>query len=302
MKSKTTAIIRIIAPALALGCYLWALSSGDPTIGRDSDPTGSGTVLTVEESRQILEESRLLRRQGQNQKALEDLLKLHSAYPENHIYLQDLATLYEQMGKPREEAEYWEEFVRHAPLPIEGCPQIGQAYEKQGLRTQATDAFRRCLSFEPNNPDSIFQLAHSLEVERQYAESEELYERGMAVEPQYVDMQTGLARVQLRQGRIADAQKTAAKVVAAHPNDPDALLVLALISWRQGNTAQAKLYLERGIQVSDRSAELHEVLGRIAEQTGDLHTAVHEYSAALALDGDNQEIAQRRNAILRSAK
>lgn len=289
-------LIRMVAPAVALGCYLWALSA-EPRARSVQD--GAPGVLSPEESRQILEESKVLRRQGQNQRALEDLLKLHEAYPDNQIYSEELATLYGNLGNHREEAAYWEEFMRHAPLPEEACPQVGKAYEQQDRRKEATDAFRRCLALETNNPDSIFYLAHSLEMSREYTEAEALYERGITVDPHSFDMRTGLARVKLRTGKVADARRIAAKVIDEKPGYVDALLVLALIDWQEGNTTEAKSYLERGIAISGSNTELHEVLGRIAEQTGDAKTALHEYSVALDQGDTTTGIAQRRDALLR---
>jgi tetratricopeptide (TPR) repeat protein len=292
-------LIRIVAPAAALGCYLWA-ASADPRAHSIQD--GAADVLSLEESRQILEESKLLQRQGQNQRALENLLKLYEAYPDNQIYSEELATLYGHLGNHREEAAYWEDFMRHAPLPEEACPQIGQAYEHQGLRTEATDAFRRCLALQPNNPDSIFYLAHTLEMSREYMEAEGLYERGTAVDPLSFDMRTSLARVKLRLGKIADARRIAAKVIDEKPDYVDDLLVLALIDWQEGNTTEAKSCLARGIEISGSNMELHEVLGRIAEQTGDTKTALHEYSVALDLGDTTTEIAQRRATLLRKSE
>ena len=292
-------LIRIVAPAVALGCYLWALSAES---GARSIQDGATDVLSLEQSRQILEESKLLRRQGLNQRALEDLLKLHEAYPDNQIYSEELATLYGHLGNHREEAVYWEDFMRHAPLPEEACPQIGQAYEQQGLHTEATDAFRRCLALQPNNPDSIFYLAHTLEMSREYTEAEGLYEHGTVVDPRSFDMRTGLARVNLRLGKIADARRIAAKVIEEKPDYVDDLLVLALIDWQEGNTTQAKSYLARGIAISGSNTELHEVLGRIAEQTGDTKTALHEYSVAVDLGDTTTDIARRRDALLRKSE
>lgn len=302
---KRPILIRIVAPAVVLGCYLWAISSGLAITGAEDDAAGAGGVrgqdLSVEEARVLLAKSREFTRSGQDEKAIAPLSRLQTAFPHNHIYLQELALIYGRMGRPQEEARYWEEFVRYAPMPVEGCPQLGQAYEKQQLRNEATDAFRRCIALDPNNPDLMFFLAHSLEASHQDKEASEIYEKGSELAPQYSDLRTGWARTQLHLGNVADGKAIVAKVLVDHPNDSDALLVMALACWREGNLPAARGYLEQAIRRSGNDPELHTVLGRVSEQGGDIKTAVREYETALRLSND-PETAQRLAALQRPAR
>jgi len=227
---------------------------------------------------------------GEFQKALEPALKLYNSYPENAVYLHRLADIYHRLGRYAEEAATWEQFLQHAPVPIEGCPQIGQAYEKQGKKGEAIKAYERCLTFEATDLDSMYSLAHALEMERQYERADNLYDRCAALSPTSPDCLLGKARVLFRRGRAEDAAKIAGDVLARMPDNTDALLVLALVDWSEGKLADARRILGRAIKLADRYADLYLVLGHIAERQGDLDVAAASYAHVLQLDPDNLEV------------
>jgi tetratricopeptide (TPR) repeat protein len=292
---------RILLPALVLALFYWSLfrSSVTSTLGDSSSSLSQVPILSAEESRRLLDLSASLKRQGQWQQALEPSLKLYQAYPENHTYIQQLAVLYGQLGRPREEAQYWEKFMEHAPLPIEGCPQIGQAYQKQGLTGEAIKAYERCFTLDPQNLDSLFYLAHMLEMARQFGRAAELYTQGAARDPGYLDLRVGLARVRLQQGNYPEARRIASKILVESPSNIETMLVLGLANWRQGDRSQAKDYLERGAKLADHYAEFHLALGGIAEQENNTQEAIKQYSRVLELDPRNHDIAARRDSLIK---
>src|SRR6266567_7223438 len=109
-----------IFATLALGIFYWGLFRMPVSAGR-------GAELDFEESRRLQEDSVVLQRFGKWDRALRITLKLHAAWPENPIYLAQLGGIYDHLGRYREEAAVWEEFLDRSPRPIEGCPQAGQA-------------------------------------------------------------------------------------------------------------------------------------------------------------------------------
>ena len=238
-----------------------------------------------------LSDSRL--QKGAYREALEPSLKLYNSYPENPVYLQRLAEIYNRMGRYKDEAATWEQFLQHAPVPVEGCPQIGKAYQQQGKTKEAINAFERCLAFDTTEPDSLFFLAHALEIQREFDRADKLYRQCVAVSPKYSDCQLGDARVLFRRGRGAQAKKIAAEVLARSPDNTDALLVMALVNWGEGNLVDARRVLEHAVKLSDRYTDLYLVLGRIAEKQGDGEVAAASYERVLALDPENHEVPHR---------
>lgn len=278
--------LRFFATVLALGAFYWGLFRV-PVAGT------SGGGLEPDQARELQDESAVMRRYGNWTKALPLTLKLHEAYPESHIYIGQLAEIYDHLGRYREEAAMWEDFLERSPRPVEGCPQIGQAYEKQGLPKQALKAFERCLAIEPTDPDQVFYLARAVEKDGQIDRAAALYARGVELSPNYSDLAIGLARARMRQGKFEQARDLLVHVLDQSPKNPDALLVLALTCERLGQRKEAKGYLERGVQAAGDYAELHLALANLAEQDADLNTAILHYGKAVELDKTNAEAAHR---------
>jgi len=291
---------RVLPPLLVALLYVDLLTS--PFVARmgvsntgQRDPR----ALPPDEVKKLVSLSDTRFRKGEFKEALEPALKLYHSYPENPVYLQRLADIYNRLGQYNEEAATWEQFLQHAPLPFEGCPQIGKAYEKQGKRKEAINAFERCLAFDTGDPDSQFFLAHALEMERQLDRAGQLYHQCVTISPHYADCQLGEARVMFRHGRVLQARQLATEVLARSPDNTDALLVMALVNWSQGNLGEARRILERAVKLSDRYTDLFLVLGKIAERQGDARLARASYEHVLGLDPDNSEVPHRRFPSMR---
>jgi tetratricopeptide (TPR) repeat protein len=273
-----------------------------PRLGTVSASANKEGRLTLEESRALLDQSRKLVHAGKDEEALVPALKLYSVYPENYLYSKTLAEIYQRLGRFKEEAEYWEKFLQYAPLPLEGCPDIGQAYWNQKLYDKAVGAYERCLSFDPEMSDSIFFLAHSLEMTGGRERAAALYRKALARDPTNMDCRIGLARVEMREGKIAESRKRVLDALHDSPRNVDALLVAGLVYWRMGDLSQAKEYLTTGAALTKGYADYHLVLGRIEESEGHVSNALMRYNRVLEIQPDNEEAARRRAVLARKIR
>jgi tetratricopeptide (TPR) repeat protein len=292
--SKATAA-RAAMIAAALGVFSWGVYwMPAPASGKSS--------LSPEKARALHDKGAVMRRYGNWMRALPPTLELHEAYPESHIYIAELAEIYHHLSRYREEAAMWEAFWMRAPLPIEACPQIGDAYRLQGLAKQAIGALERCLALEPESPDQLFYLAHELERNGDIERAGALYAHGLVVKAGDPDLAIGLARVRLRQGKYAECGAAAGSVIERTPNNPDALLVLGLLATRQGHRAEAKNYLERGVHAADGYADLHLALANLAEQDANLDAAIFQYRRVTELDKSNSEAVEKLQMLERARR
>ena len=291
MQSKRTSLLAIGLPVLVALVYLvflykpWARS------------TPPSKKLTAEESAALWDECKSLFREGKYQDALADALKLHATYPGNHIYIEMAAETYGKLGRYPEEAEFWEKYFDQAPNPVTACPQIGQAYWRQGKEKEAISAFERCLARDPENSDSIFFLAHALELSGQTARAGELYQRGVKIAPEYTDLQIGLARIYLRQDKLAQAKDIALKALHKSPQNVDVLLVAGLVYSREGDLTKAKQYLEQGATLADGYLDFHYALARIAEEENNSAEAIRQYDRILKDRPDDRSVRSKRDAL-----
>jgi len=252
--------------------------------------------LTAQESGSLWSDSKSLFNRSKYHEALAAALKLHQAYPGNHLYIEMAAMSYGRLGDSQHEAEFWEKYFDTAPNPVAACPQIGQAYWKLGRTDEAIAWFERCLARDPKNSDSIFYLAHALELAGKPERAAGLYRQGIEIAPEYEDMKIGLARVWLRQGKAAQAEQASQLLLQHSPDNLDALLVAGLAYAAEGQFQKAKQYLARGVQLSGTDSDFHEALAAIAEQENDPREALRQYDAIVEQHPDDRRIAAKRNA------
>jgi tetratricopeptide (TPR) repeat protein len=240
--------------------FYWALIL-NPWVDESAASGGAQSVngLTTEAVRDLVGQSKKLLLEKKYDQALPVMLRVHKAYPESHIYIEQLATIYAALGRFGDEAQMWEKFLQYAPMPAEGCPQIGQAYEKQSKPVEAEKAFERCYVIEPNS-DNILFYAHAVEMKGDYRKAEALYEQGVKRSPNYGDMSVGLARVQMFQGQSAKARQRVLVVLKKSPDNVDALLVAGMACTRTGDFAEARRYLEHGLKLSPSYRDLQVAL------------------------------------------
>jgi tetratricopeptide (TPR) repeat protein len=289
-----TPVIRISGALLAAGLSYLALTTF-PAPG-----AGSGDSKRSSETRKMVEAARGDITKGEFELALHPSLELHKQFPQNHVYMEQLATVYGHLRKYADEAAMWEEYLVYSPVPIEGCPQVGVAWRNLGQTAKAMDAFRRCLGFEANNPDVFYQLAYTSE-RSDPKTAEATYRKGLQYAPTDSDLILGLGRVQLRQGNTAMAEKAAQAVLARLPDNADALLLAGLALSRLDKTEDARRLLEHGAAVSPGYTDIHLALAALAERRRDIPGAIAKYERVLQLDPENGE-ASIRLAALRSAK
>jgi tetratricopeptide (TPR) repeat protein len=262
-------------------------------------PRDTRIVLTQEQSQRLADQSKLLIDEGRYSDALTPTLTLSQAYPDNHIYLGHLADIYDHLGRYSDEASAWEKYMNRAPVPVEACPKIGQAYWKQGdkFEAQALAAYQRCLALDPSNTDSIFYLAHALEMSNQWAQAADYYKKGLAISPDYTDLALGLARCWVRLDKLDDAQKLALQVLSKHPDSSGAFLVLGMVDLHQENYAGAKKQLTHGVELSDSDPDFHFLLARVAEDTSDTAEELRQYNRLVELRPDDAQIRSRRDSL-----
>ncbi|HEY3927965.1 MAG TPA: tetratricopeptide repeat protein [Candidatus Koribacter sp.] len=259
-------------------------------------------VLSQEESHKLEEQSKSLLEQKKYEEALQPTSTLNKAYPENHIYLGRLADIYDHLGRYADEARAWEKYMDHAPVPIEACPAIGQAYWKQGdkFEDQAVNAYRRCLAIDPKNTDSIFYLGHALEMSGNRVEAAVQYQNGLSISPGYVDLQLGLARCLVRLDKPDDAKKLADKIIAAHPDSSGAYLVLGMLYLHQEHYPEARKYLTDGLKISETDPDFHLLLARVAQETNDSAEELRQYNRLVELKPNDPQFRARRDYLARN--
>src|ERR1044072_2581250 len=231
MQSKP---LRIITPLAILLLFYWAIYVSPNMVSSDTE------VLNPEQARELLDESRLKVREKKYEEALALTLRLNKSFPQNHIYLEQLASIHHYLRQFKDEAECWSKYMQYSPTPLDACPHYSEAYRALNMINEMHEACKKCYELDQRNVDSIFFLALSFERLGQIEKAKELYEKGVEIYPAYSDQQIGLARVILRWGNVAKEKDIITKINQDSPNNVGGLLVWGLTLRAEGRANEAK--------------------------------------------------------------
>lgn len=293
---KDSRAFRIALPLIVLAVLYW----GVYLIGaRPERASHEGDVLDPRKAARLVAQSKIKMQEGHYDQALTLARQLADAFPENAVYLENVADLSGRLGDYRQESVYWEKAFRFAPLPVEYCPQLISSYRKQRLIPEMRNACERCLNLDPQNTDTLFYLGLAEEWDRRFEKAGEYYRRVIELAPNYTDALIGMARTALFSGDCERARHIATEALAQRSDEPQALLVLGMAFRAEAKLGEAKKHLNRALEINNDDADVHVVLGGIAEQEKDSELALRHYSKALQLDPNRREVAARRDGLLK---
>jgi tetratricopeptide (TPR) repeat protein len=94
-----------------------------------------------------------------------------------------LATIYHGLDRPRDEAAAWETYIDLSSTPAEACPAIAEAYERLGDRERSFGLYRRCVDYDPGEPDRLVDLGEACERDQKYDEALAAFRSAALLDP-----------------------------------------------------------------------------------------------------------------------
>jgi len=256
--------VRFLLPCLILYAFYWSLWL-NPFVDESADKDAENH-LSIAKAQRLLARGQELMREQRFEDALRPTLELYKAYPENSSYIDQLARIYNKLERWSDEAAMWEQYLVYAPIPSDGCPQIGLAYRRLEREDLAYKAFERCLALEENS-DNLMFMGHALERKGKYKEADGLYGKALKRSPGYPDVIIGKARCEIRLGKAAVAKERVLKLLETRADNADALLAAGMACIRTGDYKAAREYLLRGKRVRPRDKDFRVMLARAARQS-----------------------------------
>ena len=269
--------VRLAASLGMLGLLYWLTFAPKATANRTPDVVAEHVESLVAASSEHYEAERY-------RDALAPTEALVARYPTQHVYLRRLATIYQHLGRRRDEAAAWHRFIDVSPTPWEACPAVSTAHVAANDPAGALAATETCWKVAPFDPDAAFFLGRARERTGNHVDAAAMYRRAMEIDPKHSDSQLGLARLDLMADRLDAARSGALSVVERHPKHSDATLILALVAQRQGDRASARHYFNRTLTLAEGSVDAHIGLGIIEFGEKKLDTSRKHFERALELD------------------
>jgi tetratricopeptide (TPR) repeat protein len=115
--------------------------------------------------------------------ALPIALDLQQTYSRDPLISLWLGRIYRGLERRADEAAAWETFVERSTEPLEACPAIAQAYEAIDDRERALVWFKRCVDFDPDDPERMADLAAAWERAGDRRQALDGYRRASRLDP-----------------------------------------------------------------------------------------------------------------------
>ncbi len=93
------------------------------------------------------------------------------------------ATALQQLARPEDEAGAWEAYIALSDTPGAACPAVAVAHEQRGEDGRALEWWRRCVTFEPDEPERLVDLADALARRGSTREARTRYEQAQVLDP-----------------------------------------------------------------------------------------------------------------------
>jgi tetratricopeptide (TPR) repeat protein len=157
--------------------------------------------------------------------ALPPTQRIVERWPSQAMYHERLATIFQKLDRPADEAAEWEAVMATSPTPIDACPMVADAYRRMKRDDQALDAFARCAVLEPANPDFYLQLGQALLRAERKAEARQAFERGLEIDASYPDLHLVIGIRQFDDGQLPEARASFERFLALAPERRDEVAV-----------------------------------------------------------------------------
>jgi len=273
-----TRLLRIVSPSVVLLVFFWALGT-TPDV-----PEPSEGQVSIEQSRAWAEEADMLVRDGRAADALGLLTQLNHAFPNNTIYIWNLAEAQRARGDYLAAAEFLELYMDQSPVPWAACPTIGDDYWSAGRLDEGLASYQRCLDLEPSNPDYVLALGLANERLGHLREAGVLFAEGERLAADYADFQIASGRLLIRTGQPHEAEKKLVAVLQQESESPDGLFALGLALERQGRLGEAEDAYNAGLVLSPDNSDMVVGIARLRLRSGDAETARRLATESLSRD------------------
>jgi tetratricopeptide (TPR) repeat protein len=172
---------------------------------------------------------------------------------------------------------------REAPRSFDVQELLGLVYSAEGQEAKATPRFEEAVELQPNSGPARNNLATSLARLGKDTLAEKEFKKVLELEPASYDANHNLAEFYIARGQVGPAVPYLERAGKAEPGAYDNGYDLALAYEKTGRLREAAGQIQALLKQKD-TAELHDMLGAVDEESGDYVAAVNEYQSAAHMD------------------
>lgn len=164
---------------------------------------------------------------------------------------------------------------------------VGQSYFLEGDFKKSSSIFIKMNELIPENPEILYNLALSKISMNEEKDAVQLAERVLVIEPDHV---RALLLIVTRHVENNDQQAALNRVKEQAENNPDSHLILTVLGdllFKMDNFAEARKVLKKIQELRPDLPSTYVTLAKIEEKTGNLESAIDEYTTLLNQQPDD---------------
>jgi Flp pilus assembly protein TadD len=182
-----------------------------------------------------------------------------------------------------------ESLERDVPHTFDAQELLGLVYSAEGQDARATARFEEAVRLKPDSGPARNNLATNLARLGKASLAEEEFKKVVELEPQSYDADHNLGEFYVAKGDIAAAIPYLERAQKANPAAYDNGYDLALAYEKTRRLREAESQIRELLKEKD-TAELHDLLADVEEESGNYIVAVNEYEAAAHADPSESNI------------
>jgi tetratricopeptide (TPR) repeat protein/mono/diheme cytochrome c family protein len=160
---------------------------------------------------------------------------------------------------------------------------VGSLYLELGRPREAIARFTACRDAKPGVASTHFNLGVAFATAGQPNDAIREYEEALRIDPGLTIARNSLGNVFAAQGRTDEALKRYLEVVRLQPTHAGAQNNIAVILMGRGSVDEALPYLREALRLDARLPDAHYNLALIDQRNGELGEAVREFREAISL-------------------
>ena len=227
---------------------------------------------------------------GDYQKAIDKCLSIYKENPTQKDNLLLLANLYQQLKKPKEASQYYEEALKVEPNNVHALSHYALMMVNFNMENSLGRAFefsQKAVTADSTYPLAWYAVAETNARKGNYRQSAEAFERYLNLQPNDVKSRTKLGILQAQ--NLNEYKKAIAnleEVLQELPDDTNVLTRLGLIYANKevNNTHKALAYFQKALQLNPQNPRLPENIGIIYYERLDYNNALQYLKTSYAIE------------------
>ncbi len=191
-----------------------------------------------------------------------------------------------------DEVRLWQDVVAKSPLSDRAHYNLANNYMKDGLASEAIQAYRTALRLNPGHAGAHNNLGNALLDGFRAGEAIEHFSKAIDLDPEFVDARNNLGVAYLSIGKYARAVRQFRKALELKPGSPQLRMNLGIALFSEGLYKEALKQMKIAEVLNPQDADLQFYLGRIYLELGDIREARIRLKRTLKLDLGDREAAR----------